>query len=668
MLNRRFPSVMIINPTDMTDDEEIILNYVLEHQALQGVYYHNKNCLLVIPRYLIEYETDIDIGPFNHVELTHPIMRRSRKNDLNQYRYEIYGNVIGGGGCGKVSMSAGTLVPLEKRRMFLKKTNVRVIKEMVSKNDAAHQKIANQEYEMTKRDKELGAKCPVFFNNHTSSQETHSFMVMKFIPGDELRKIITKDQINKENENYIDTDTRIKISISIARALEVVHRNNIIHGDIKSTNVIIDMHSPIMKAKIIDYGGSRDKNDYSNVNHIYTPLYAAPEVQDGYPPSQESDIYSASWLFNEIWRGDDHPAQQLEDKLKEKIQNPKKPLSYKKLEKKKKEIYKKIESVSHHCKFKNLFIGINDLDKLHRYRIENLLRKKTNKTPDARGYFKEIIDVFEDISFDRMIKKFPSIAKSDFSKYKTQEQYINELKTAHTLGIQLRNHLDKFVISNISSVKIDDLTQIKFLFTDSNNGILVLSNHAEVISLFIERLQVMAFLGLKSKQEILGKLSEIIDGYILNMQILLKMKDQIAELRKKVNSCIQPLQQAEIEFNSHEIYHDLTKIENEVLFILKNQSYQVTIDKIVSVNIKLTKSIDRLKTDLTINNDKLEAKQKELETKREALSKISSLDNYFQCAKRYINQLGLFGNAQQCQSNETVNIKHQVRLTIKNYC
>lgn len=670
---RNRSNVMIINPTEMTEDEEVILSYALENQAAMGKYYHNTDCLLVIPINQIECETDIDLCGFNHIQLTHHLLRRLRNSDTSQYRYEVYGKMIGGGSFGKVYMSVGTLVPLEKSRLMLKKSNARVIKEIISINNPLYMDIARQEYEMTHRDEELGAKYPVFFKEVLSSHEMRSIIVMKYISGEELRKVIQRDQINKKSQNYIDTDTRIKMSISMAIALEKVHRNNIIHADIKSANAVIDMLSPLKVVKIIDYGGSSDMHTHLRLDTVYTPLYAAPEIHDGHTPRQESDVYSSSWIFNEIWRGDDHPAQYLEDKLNEKIQDTKNPITFKKLAKKKREIHKKVESVSHHCKFTNLFIGIHDLDKSHRHRIEHLLKKESDKKPANRGYFQEAVEVFEDISFDRIIQKLPHVAKSDLLKYNEQEHYIKELKNAHLLGIHIRKQLDKFVTYSYSIISNDDLARIKHVFLDHASGIQSLSDKQDVISLFTERLRVMAFLGLKSKQGILEKLTEIIDGYILNMNTLLKIKSQFEEFRIKIKDYMLLSEKKGIKFNSNEICVDVEKCQQEIL-MLTNQKHQLTIDKIASINIKLNKYINKLQTILILTKTRLEkgcneltTKQNELKIREDEISKMSYLNFYYQATVNYVGQMGFFTNAQQSQADLAQKNKHEVRITQKNY-
>src|SRR5262245_56153417 len=114
MKGRDDTNVMIIDPTDMTDDEAIILNYAMDDLATKkNINYYDIDFLLPVPHDLIKKRTDIDIDGFNHIKLKHSIVRRLRDNISNQHRYEVYGDFIGGGGFGKVFKSIGTLVPLE---------------------------------------------------------------------------------------------------------------------------------------------------------------------------------------------------------------------------------------------------------------------------------------------------------------------------------------------------------------------------------------------------------------------------------------------------------------------------------------------------------------------------------------------------------------------------
>jgi len=656
MQSHNTPYVIIIDPTDMTDDEALILYYVLENQARLGVSYFQKNTSYPIPKSYIQNDTDINIGAYNNIKLTHHIIRRSRTRDENQYRYEVFGKPIGSGGYGKIYNVVGTLFPLEDHRLSLKTNKARVIKEMNKRNAESLKRFANQEYNMARRDEELGAKPPVFAHPEPSSKRMHSYMVMRFIPGEELQKIIDRDQENKENVNDIDTDTRIKMSIAAARAMKKVHLNNIVHCDIKSGNVIMDVKSPIIKAKVIDYGGSKDKQCMDS-DFIYTGIFAAPEIHAGDLPSQKSDIFSGSWVFNDIWRGDDHPANDLKDKLYMKMNDAKHPMTDKMIKKKKKEINEKILTVSQHCKFKNLFIGINDLEKSHRHSIEQALKKNTNKSLDKRGYFDDLIQVFETISYERLINKIPPVDESDKPLILARDTFIHELKVAHLLGIQLRNKLDKFVKWNYCDITLDDLIEMQSLFLDQSSGVPALSDKPEVISLFVERLQIMTFAGLTSKQAILEKLYGIIDTCVENIKIMASMENQIIELKKRLNQLTHMFERTRVGPTFDEFNLDLKKIENEVQGALKYQKHQLTLEKIESLNIKLAKQIKKINDALLIFNGNLN-------TKLDDSHNVTFIDACVNTVRSYTLNMGLFSHH---ESREIPKERHVVRLTLKNY-
>jgi len=77
---------------------------------------------------------------------------------------------------------------------------------------------------------------------------------------------------------------KIRILISIARGLESLHRNKIMHRDMKSMNILLDKYD---HPKIADLGCSRAfgsqtvrKEDLLTIG-IGTPLWMAPEIQTG---------------------------------------------------------------------------------------------------------------------------------------------------------------------------------------------------------------------------------------------------------------------------------------------------------------------------------------------------------------------------------------------------
>ncbi|CAN7040065.1 hypothetical protein IGI04_006017 [Brassica rapa subsp. trilocularis] len=99
----------------------------------------------------------------------------------------------------------------------------------------------------------------------------------------------------------LDWTTRLKIAAAAARGVAFIHNScktlKLTHGDIKSTNVLLDGTG---NARVSDFGLS-----------IFAPSqttaksngYRAPELLDGRKPTQKSDVYSFGVLLLEILTG-----------------------------------------------------------------------------------------------------------------------------------------------------------------------------------------------------------------------------------------------------------------------------------------------------------------------------------------------------------------------------
>jgi serine/threonine protein kinase/tetratricopeptide (TPR) repeat protein len=83
------------------------------------------------------------------------------------------------------------------------------------------------------------------------------------------------------------------IGIDLCQALAAVHRQGLVHGDVKGQNVMREQGGRIV---LMDFGAGRAQGGDA-VGVAGTPMYLAPEVLAGAPPIPASDLYSLGTLL-----------------------------------------------------------------------------------------------------------------------------------------------------------------------------------------------------------------------------------------------------------------------------------------------------------------------------------------------------------------------------------
>lgn len=123
------------------------------------------------------------------------------------------------------------------------------------------------------------------------------YIVMELIQGKTLKEIIIKER------GPLPWKWSIKVAIQIASALEVAHRNNIIHRDIKPHNIIITEDGV---AKVTDFGIAKAVSN-STITAFGTTIgsvhYFSPEHARGGYTDAKSDLYSLGVVMYEMVTG-----------------------------------------------------------------------------------------------------------------------------------------------------------------------------------------------------------------------------------------------------------------------------------------------------------------------------------------------------------------------------
>lgn len=175
----------------------------------------------------------------------------------------------------------------------------------------------------------IAAVCArVALIQHDNLLDLHNFieqggvriMVMEWVDGFDLRDLLTlriyeKSQAELSAERWKSVchvilapgtyQPRFKpgVAIQILReclaGLAALHREGIVHGDLKPANIMVKRTG---NAKIIDIGSVTDL-DQAAGRRFWSPTYAAPEVLRGGASTPQSDLASLGYVLIEMLAG-----------------------------------------------------------------------------------------------------------------------------------------------------------------------------------------------------------------------------------------------------------------------------------------------------------------------------------------------------------------------------
>jgi protein kinase/serine/threonine-protein kinase len=132
-----------------------------------------------------------------------------------------------------------------------------------------------------------------------TSDDGLPYFVMEYIAGEPVTRFSL--------HNALSIRERLELFLKICAAVEVAHRNHVIHRDLKPRNILVtNQAEPKLLdfgiAKLLEPGESAIDNTVTGQQRL-TPLYASPEQARGESITSASDVYALGALLYEILAG-----------------------------------------------------------------------------------------------------------------------------------------------------------------------------------------------------------------------------------------------------------------------------------------------------------------------------------------------------------------------------
>ncbi|KAM9973039.1 hypothetical protein ACTFIR_012410 [Dictyostelium discoideum] len=127
-------------------------------------------------------------------------------------------------------------------------------------------------------------------------------IVMEFLPSGNLFELIHSKPSEQQQSIKLDSTLILAIAFDIARGMQHLHTRNIIHRDLKSSNLLMDKHFNI---KIADLGIARETSFTQTMTTIGTVAWTAPEILRHESYNQKADVYSYAIVLYELLTGEE---------------------------------------------------------------------------------------------------------------------------------------------------------------------------------------------------------------------------------------------------------------------------------------------------------------------------------------------------------------------------
>ncbi len=138
----------------------------------------------------------------------------------------------------------------------------------------------------------------------SAGRQTRLYTVMPCYLGESLEKRLRR-------RPPVSLEEGIAIGLKLAKAVYALNRARIIHRDIKPENVLLERSSGL---KLLDLGVARlpavEGTDTAEIPG--TPSYMAPELFDGHPGDERSEVYALGVTLYRVFSGGRYPYGEIE--------------------------------------------------------------------------------------------------------------------------------------------------------------------------------------------------------------------------------------------------------------------------------------------------------------------------------------------------------------------
>jgi serine/threonine-protein kinase len=156
-------------------------------------------------------------------------------------------------------------------------------------------------YQRFQREEEIGLKLnhPYILKMFPVEKKSRPYIVMEYLEGQTLSELL-------KNIRPLPEPDAVRIASRICEALDYMHKNGVIHRDLKPQNVMLCNDGTI---RIMDFGIARAEQSRRLTFVGFTPTmgtpdYMAPEQVKGSRGDERTDIYSLGAILYEMTTGE----------------------------------------------------------------------------------------------------------------------------------------------------------------------------------------------------------------------------------------------------------------------------------------------------------------------------------------------------------------------------